>query len=137
MNEAVLIVGGAGCEMPAIVEIVSVHPFAILPLSPGPSSMTYSDHTPLGSVLLKTESVEPNGPTGAGAGKLSPSRELSVRFVGRFVPEIMFAAGTEVAAASDKVNVILFTNPAPQSETSRTFCPDGPTSSTSTSAPQV
>ena len=86
---------------------------------------------------LKLVSAEPKGLAGAGAGKLSPPVEPSERSVGRNVPKVRLAAGNAAAAASDKVNVTSLAAPLPQSDINMTFWPAGPTSSTSTSAPQV
>ena len=52
---------------PAVV-MLTLHPPAKLPASPGPSSRTFNDHVPLASVPLKTAKIVPNDPAGAGAG---------------------------------------------------------------------
>ena len=55
-------------EIQVVVKMLSSHPPAKLPESPGPSSNTYNDHVPLAPTPLKTDRVVPYGPAGAGAG---------------------------------------------------------------------
>jgi hypothetical protein len=48
----------------ATVVTAKLHPPAKLPRSPGPSSKTYNDHIPLGTVPLKADNAAANGATG-------------------------------------------------------------------------
>ena len=86
---------------------------------------------------MKVAKVEPYGAAGAGLGKLSPPGDVSVRFVGRNVPEARPDTGSAEAAASDNVSVTLLAEPLPQSDIGIIACPVGLTSSTSTSLAQV
>src|SRR3954466_16089497 len=71
---------------PAVV-ILRLQPPARLPRSPNASSRMKRDHAPFGSMPLRAESVFPNGPDGAGAGKISPSPPLAS--VGLYVPLVI------------------------------------------------
>jgi hypothetical protein len=52
------------------------HPPLKVPKSPPKSSTIYSEYVPFGAAPLKTASVEPYGPAGAGAGNVSPVPKL-------------------------------------------------------------
>ena len=60
-----------GCGPVATVVIVRLQPPAKLPGFGPLSSLTNSDHTPLGLCPLRVDNVVPYGPAGAGEGKVS------------------------------------------------------------------
>ena len=90
---------------------------------------------PLGAVPLKTESVDPYGPAGAGAANVSPAPI----FVGLNVPDVISVpSGRLVAAASSNViETLLMGELPPVSEARITDCPAGPMRTTSTSSGNV
>ena len=90
---------------------------------------------------MKTDSVAPNGPAGAGAGKVSPSPPL--KFDGWNDPlvssPLIVEFGSIAAAASSKVNVtgqfVQAVAPVPPaSDISKVLAPVGPTTSMSRSS---
>jgi hypothetical protein len=119
----------------ANVVMVISHPSASVPMSPDVSSTTKSCQLPFGAVPLKTERVEPYGPTGAGAANVSPAP----MFVGRNVPDIIVVeSGRFVAAASSNVIATLtMSRLPPVSEARMTDWPTGPISRMSTSSGNV
>src|SRR5690349_14558792 len=80
------IVGTAAFE-PAgpskVVVTVKLHPPAMPPSSPGPSSIAYTDHAPFGFEPLNTENGVVYGPAGAGTVKVS----FNSKSVGLNVPD--------------------------------------------------
>ena len=68
---------GVGVVPPQVVVVtVSDHPPLKVPTSRPASSTIYSEYVPFGAAPLKTASVEPYGPAGAGAGNVSPTIKL-------------------------------------------------------------
>ncbi len=68
---------GVGVVPPQVVVVtVSDHPPLKVPTSIAKSSTIYSEYVPFGAAPLKTASVEPYGPPGAGAGNVSPVPKL-------------------------------------------------------------
>ena len=64
---AVPVAVGVG-PLQLVVKMLSSHPPAMVPESPGPPSNTYNDHVPLASVPLKADNTVAYGGVGAGDG---------------------------------------------------------------------
>lgn len=101
-------------QVDADAVIVTCQPPEILPTSPAVSSTTKSRQLPLGAVPLKTESVDPYGPAGAGAANVSPPP----MFVGLNVPDTIWVPSGRLgaAASSNVIETLLMAELPPVSE---------------------